>query len=446
MTTALILTTYNRPELLRRCLSSLSNLSELPDLLIVIDDASTDKETVSLVNELSMDCQVIKVMKKKNEGIKSSLAFGFDLAFRACDIVMNLDADAVVKPEFISRIKELKSRFPDKIVSGFNCNNHKNPVLVDGADYVERRHANGINMCMNYKQFFHIVRPSLGSSGNWDFNSTHQNNFIISKPSVVQHIGQHDSTMGHVDGDVACDFKLLSLPSVTLFGIDSFDPKGIIRAAETSCMNIDFGAVKIITEDLFTKNGTNEQRRTDYSSFMVRDLHKYVGTEYVLTIHADGYVLNADAWTDDFLQYDYIGAKWWFNDGMNVGNGGFSLRSIRLLLVLREIFREEAYRNINVHPEDEFICRKLRPTLEKNYGIKFAPDEIADKFSLECWSGNRKYNGSFGFHGKNLDFSSLPKHLRPYEPSFNKASALEMWKNRPKQQPVQRYVPRTKRI
>ena len=41
------------------------------------------------------------------------------------DIVINLDADAIVKPNLISRLVELKTRFPKFIVSGFNSLNKK---------------------------------------------------------------------------------------------------------------------------------------------------------------------------------------------------------------------------------------------------------------------------------------------------------------------------------
>src|SRR5690606_1001068 len=145
--------------------------------------------------------------KNKREGIKDSLLKGFDIAFSmGVDIAINLDSDAIVKPDFITRIKDLKSRFPDRIISGFNCDNKRNPVLFDGVDYVERKHCNGINMCIDKTQYERIIKPALlRPVGNWDFDSTNNNNFIITKPSVVQHIGAV-SSMNHTGMDIACDF------------------------------------------------------------------------------------------------------------------------------------------------------------------------------------------------------------------------------------------------
>jgi hypothetical protein len=93
-----------------------------------------------------------------------------------------------------------------------------------------------------------------------------------------------------------------------------------------------------------------------------------------------------------FLQYDYIGAPW-AKQERNVGNGGFSLRSTRLMKLASEDISLARY-----YPEDGIICREYRSHLESK-GMRFAPDTIASKFSFEA---NHKYglawNGQFGFH------------------------------------------------
>lgn len=421
--TGLVITTYNRPDLLAQCFESLYRLSIKPDMLIIVDDGS-DQETITIISAFLFlfklpKGQKILVRKDTNAGIKDSLKIGFEMAFNAgCDVVINLDGDAIVRANFIEVLVSLKKQFPNNIVSGFNCDNPKNPVLGSGVDFVERKHSNGINFCLSKEQYERIVLPALNSNSNWDFDSTNKLGFIISKPSVVQHIGAHNSTMGHAGGDVACDFKLLNLPDVTLFGIDAHDPQGIIKAGRISQENVEFGAVKIITERLFSG-------REAYSRFCIKDMVKYVETSHVLIIHSDGYLLNPLAWQDEWLQYDYIGAKWWYKDARNVGNGGFSLRSRKLLEMLSKMDLKE------YHPEDHIICRELHDTLEKK-GIKFAPDTVADKFSLEAVSGNRVYTGQFGFHGYNIDFSSLPYDQRPYHPEKAKTQypALEAFKKK----------------
>lgn len=131
--------------------------------------------------------------------------------------------------------------------------------------------------------------------------------------------------------------------------------------------------------------------RAAYSRFVMKDLLQHIETEHVLLIQWDGYVVNPTVWSNDFLAHDYIGARWGFHqDDHSVGNGGFSLRSRQLLTALAdpEVTRLE--------PEDEVICRQYRPMLEVRHGIRFAPTEVADRFSFETTTPRRP---TFGFHG-----------------------------------------------
>lgn len=409
MKTAIVIPIYNRPEYVRQCFASLEKLTVKPDIVVVVDDGSTEQ-----MPELSLPHKLVKL--KQNSGIKNALRTGIDIATALCGIedeilYINLDSDAVVKPDFIKRLTELHAT-TGLITSGFN--GPQEPFLPSklGGWNCLKSHANGINMCFNREQYEVHIKPALlAKSGNWDYMASESADKVaITIPSCVQHIGLK-SSMGHVGADVAHDFKMLSLPDVTLFGIDSHDIPGIKRAAEICRRDIEFGAINIITKDLFTKGGNNEVRRKDYSRFMIKELAKHFNTSHVLTIHADGYVLNWKAWRDEWLQYDYIGATWSYKDNMNVGNGGFSLRSKKLCDILAQ------YELIgdHYHPEDHAICRIYRPALEA-MGIKFAPEHVANAFSIEAYgvafpAGNI-YSGQFGFHGPHVDLSALPVDIQ----------------------------------
>jgi len=206
--TALIICTYNRVEYLWQTLDSLRKLDKEPDYYVIVDDCSTEKDIKDWIDVFTKQDNCYAIMKEKRVGIKNSLAFGFDFAFENlhCDIAINLDSDAIVKPDFISRVVDLKIRFPEQVVSGFNCHHPNNPIVINGDDYVMRKHANGINMCMDREQYINTVRPNLlKKEGNWDYDSTHDKCFVITKPSVVEHIGK-ESAMGHIGADVSCDF------------------------------------------------------------------------------------------------------------------------------------------------------------------------------------------------------------------------------------------------
>jgi hypothetical protein len=102
----------------------------------------------------------------------------------------------------------------------------------------------------------------------------------------------------------------------------------------------------------------------------------------------DGFITDPTRWDPRFLEYDYIGAPWPDQDPA-VGNGGFSLRSRRLVDALAAMDTPE------VHPEDHRICQLYRPQLEADFGIRFAPVELAARFS---WETGEPPGPSFGFH------------------------------------------------
>lgn len=130
--------------------------------------------------------------------------------------------------------------------------------------------------------------------------------------------------------------------------------------------------------------------RSDYSRFMLRDLADHIATSHALCIQWDGFVVNGAAWKSDFLNYDYIGAVWpQFGDAHRVGNGGFSLRSKRLLEACRDLPFDGS------EAEDIVIARTYRGRLEE-LGMRFAPESVAHQFAYER---SPPSGSEFGFHG-----------------------------------------------
>lgn len=190
----------------------------------------------------------------------------------------------------------------------------------------------------------------------------------------------------------------LALPQVTLCAVTSVNVAATLRALEACLAQIEFADYKLFT-DVEVKPQHPEisvvpirrlESSRDYSRFMLAELVEHVQTSHCLVVQWDGHVLDAQRWRPDFLDYDYIGASWpHFDDGREVGNGGFSLRSRRLM----EACRDPAF--VGCHPEDLAIGRTNRAWLESQ-GLRFAPREVADTFSAERAGSIRT---GFGYHG-----------------------------------------------
>lgn len=438
---AIVLCCFNRAVYLRDCLNSLriSDLSKVATLLIV-DDFSTDPETLKLISEFNIEgLEVVKYFKSENKSIKNSLLYGYDYLFKkGYDIAINLDSDALVNSAWIDKLLKAKDKYPDLIVTGFCCDTlnrdgsirHKELFREDG--YIFRASVGGINMCVNKEQYYKYMRPALEKALaerlNWD-DHTCRNSMSDSlpiacvNPSVVQHIGIN-SSMGHSVGgepaDVADTFKLLSLPNVTLIAVDD-NADGVIKAADISCREIEFGAVKLLSCTPSSDSRVIPIERLGskeaYSHFVFDKLVDYIDTPYLIIIQADGYIINAKAFDKDWYNYSYIGAPWfWYKDGMQVGNGGVSWRKSSLHKIIRG---DENIVLCNDHiikdkSEDHNICRIHRKYLEEKYNVKFAPVEVAERFSIEAYGEpieKRKYNGSFGFHGRNVIFEGKDLQL-----------------------------------
>ena len=223
---------------------------------------------------------------------------------------------------------------------------------------------------------------------------------------------------------------MINIPNLTLLAIDNTHRiENTIKAIYTSISEINFGKIKLITtkenidkyysdnpEIKFEEMVYNISDINTYSKYMIYELHNHVDTEFVMNIQDHGFIINPSMWTNEFFEYDYIGAPWKvrsdayidpFGNHQRVGNGGFSLRTKKLLeLPLSEkiewnVNQGDFYQHMGVGElaEDGIICVHNRHIYEAA-GCKFAPLEIAQNFSREQNIPENMKLETFGFHKK----------------------------------------------
>jgi hypothetical protein len=209
------------------------------------------------------------------------------------------------------------------------------------------------------------------------------------------------------------NLKMLKLDNITLIAVSSIRINETIYALLESSRNIQFNSIKLVShwcpkdlpDNIFFEECLNIDSIDKYSRYIMFDLIKHVQTDFCLLIQHDGYVLRPEKWDNVFLNYDYIGAPWPIKDNayrtttgehVRVGNGGFSLRSRKLLEVPIKynipFLQEQGFYN-----EDGNLCVYNRADLLE-LGIKYAPIDIAAKFSHETTLEEFKDIKPFGFH------------------------------------------------
>ena len=199
---------------------------------------------------------------------------------------------------------------------------------------------------------------------------------------------------------------MINLDNVTIINANCVDPKTSVKVLNFSCKGVTFKDVILFSDD--KPNNITENikfikiQKIDsvqkYNEFILRNLVDYIETDFCLIIQNDGFVINHHLWRNEFLNYDYIGAPW-SKQGMlvwgrtnRIGNGGFSLRSKKLMEFIK------SFKTIDYNSPEDVITSLV---IEK-HNFKYPTVELACKFSLECPLEDYPFNvhECFGFHGK----------------------------------------------
>ncbi len=249
---------------------------------------------------------------------------------------------------------------------------------------------------------------------------------------LEKHLKSSISVMSHSK-------KKLILPNVTLLAATSVEIEQHQISLKISSQNIEFGAVKLLSSSLPEKKYSDIEyvsipfmSGSEQNRFLMKDLHKYFETSHCLFVQADSFVVNADLWKEEFLDFDYIGAPWpneihytphpdltfgisspvVLNMKENcVGSGGFSLRSRKLLKTIAKLNFDSL--KFPIKNEDLIICHYLyKEMIDK--GIRFAPPKLAAQFSMEDVHHlyGQDVNSVFGFHAKHMRDYYLKEYMR----------------------------------
>jgi len=213
------------------------------------------------------------------------------------------------------------------------------------------------------------------------------------------------------------------MKEITIIAASDVKIKETIKALKVSSKILKPKKTILFTSHSYLKSTKNEciffekikplRSKSDYSNFLIFELYKFIETSHVLIDQWDGFIINPNKWTNNFLFYDYIGAPFIprtksfsyardrSNDFYVIGNGGFSLRSKKLIEAPSKynLFDDK---HLTYSNEDGFFCVLHRKFLESK-GFKWAPFNIAKEFSIESpLNISELVDFPFGFHGRKI--------------------------------------------
>lgn len=223
----------------------------------------------------------------------------------------------------------------------------------------------------------------------------------------------------------------LQLPDVTLVAMTSVKIGATIKAMEYSMKGIDFGDAVLITDrrpfGLPKKIRFGKIDKLDsidkFNYDCVYEMYKYIHTSHIMLVHADGFVVHPEVWSDEFLDYDYIGAPWpvppeedtvTFRDPdgklIRVGNSvGIRSRKLLELPTTLGIPWQSFYGWYN---EDGFLCCHHHKELEEA-GCRYAPVEVAARLSQEQSMPETEGITPFAFHKWGGSNAGYPRFDNP---------------------------------
>ena len=164
----------------------------------------------------------------------------------------------------------------------------------------------------------------------------------------------------------------------------------------------------------------------DYQLFCLNGVAKHIKTDYALFIQSDGFINDGKNWTNEFLEYDYV-AQPWLHDTIpnrfpwvsspeeSVGEGGFSLRSKKLLDLISSLGEEQLKQYVNSGANEDIVISVILRKYLKQSGCKICPPDLGKKFCAGINNFNlSKLDTSFGFHAVEYIKPVLEKYKQKY--------------------------------
>jgi glycosyltransferase involved in cell wall biosynthesis len=217
-----MMTTYNRPRLLKRTVDSYNASWSLPEKITVFDDCSSDLNVVKHIRQLpGADIRIGAKRLRCIQKVPDCLRQLFD---EGADAVFVIDSDTLFAPSWWEKVKTVYRRYRNEpwfgIVGLFNMRDQEVSEFSPVEGLVEKPAIGGFGVLITRKVYDECIAPFEDSRKNdgWDNKmcTVARENWyriLVTAPSYLQHTGHAEGT--HVGDAItyATDF----------LGVEHFD-------------------------------------------------------------------------------------------------------------------------------------------------------------------------------------------------------------------------------
>lgn len=169
---SVVIPSYGQAQYLRQAIDSALNQTEQAKV-IVVDDGSTDG-SLQIAEEYG---NLITLVKQANKGLASARNAGIMNTSDYCDYIFFLDADDMMRPDCIEKIKEkAEETDADVICPSIRCFNDKglinDTILMEYPTFGDFQEGNRLAYCCAYKREVLLevggYSPKMDVLGGWE--------------------------------------------------------------------------------------------------------------------------------------------------------------------------------------------------------------------------------------------------------------------------------------
>ena len=257
-----IIPVYNTEKnMLKRCIKSVIDLNCKNIEIIIVNDGSTENETINCLNEFS-ELNNIIVINKQNEGPSIARNIGMDYANG--EYLFFLDSDDMIETRNLEKIIEILSQNPDVDVVY-----HSFDIVDDNGDIIQKGNDKKDIVKVSFSNSDRNIKSKLISDLGFD-NGTIWAKFY--KKTIVNNI-RFDPELKYCEDNLFNILVSRNVNKLLALYIDSYihfeNPKSLCHKYNPNA-SIEFSlSIKKLREQLYDANNENNFHKTVIYHFYI---------------------------------------------------------------------------------------------------------------------------------------------------------------------------------